>query len=224
MKKAYRENGAFYITTKCALMESENRLSGKIGFHIMPYTRSFEIDEPTDLELIRAIYPNLRKSETENLTTRISNLKMILFDVDGCFTDGSVFLDQEGREMLRFSRIDGKGIELLRNAGYICGVVSSEQTEIVQKRMEKLDMKEIRLGISDKIAEVDRIRNQYGLSWNQIAYCGDDVQDLKVINEVGLSFVPSNAQEIVKASADYISNFEGGGGFIRDVANLILSA
>jgi len=214
-KSQYKEAGAVYVMDYDGFMKHKHRFFGKTVMNVIPSERCWEIDEPIDLEIAKVLMKNNEKID-------VSNVKMVIFDVDGVFTDGSVYLDKDGKENLRFSRIDGKGIELLRNAGFIVSVISSEDSDIVRKRMEKLKIKEIYLGIRNKLKIYKNLKNKYDLYDKNVAFCGDDVQDIPVLEKVGLRCCPLNAQEEVKKICHFKSDLKGGEGFVRDVANLIL--
>jgi YrbI family 3-deoxy-D-manno-octulosonate 8-phosphate phosphatase len=154
----------------------------------------------------------------------VEKIKMVIFDIDGVFTDGSVFVDSNGNEILQFSRIDGKGIELLNQAGIVTAVISSEDSEISKIRMEKLKIKEIHLGIKDKLTKFSEISSKYSINEKEICYCGDDIQDIPVLRRVGLSCCPKNAQSSVKEICLYSSELEGGKGFVREVCNRLLES
>ncbi|UCG02601.1 MAG: HAD hydrolase family protein [Candidatus Heimdallarchaeota archaeon] len=154
----------------------------------------------------------------------IKKVKMAIFDVDGIFTDGCVYVDSKGRELIKFSRIDGKGIELLIEAGIHIGVISSEASDVVKFRMGKLNISEVYLGIKNKLEIYNRIKEKFHLTDKEICYCGDDLQDIPVLRQCGFSCCPKNAQDEVKNICDYISEYEGGRGFVRDICNKILSA
>ncbi|MDA3781229.1 MAG: acylneuraminate cytidylyltransferase [Bacteroidales bacterium] len=215
------ENGSFYIFKKESLLKNKNRLGGKVSQYIMPKWMSFEIDEPFDFELIEILMKKKFLKEA-SFEKKLEKVKMILFDVDGVFTDGSVYLDKKGNESLKFSRIDGKGIELLRKKGFLLGVISSEKNKIVEKRMEKLQIKEVALGIKDKLAVYEYLKIKYKLEDSEICFCGDDIQDLPVIKICGVGCCPKNAQQAVIEICDFKSDKIGGSGFVRDVANLFL--
>jgi YrbI family 3-deoxy-D-manno-octulosonate 8-phosphate phosphatase len=108
----------------------------------------------------------------ENLREPIKNLKLIIFDVDGVFTDGSVYLDKKGNEMLKFSRIDGRGISLIRKRGFKTAVISSEESNIVKVRMRKLNIDEIFIGIDNKLEIYKKLKEKYGLEDKNICYLG----------------------------------------------------
>lgn len=211
----YKEAGAVYVMDTKGFLKHKHRFFGKTVMYKMPLERNLEIDEPVDFKIAEMFI-------NENKSTFSHSIKLILFDVDGVFTDGSVYLDENGKENLRFSRIDGKGIELLRNSGYKIGIISAEDSSIVKKRMEKLKIKEIHLGIKDKLSLYKNLKSKYSLSDKEIAFCGDDVQDIPVLQKVGLGFCPLNAQEDVKKICHYRSSFKGGEGFVRDVANFLI--
>lgn len=216
------ENGSFYIFKKHILLETGNRLGGKISQYLMPKWMSFEIDEPFDFELIKFLM-RFKYLKNHELNDKISKIKLVLFDVDGVFTDGSVSLDSNGVESISFSRIDGKGVELLRNKNYFLGVISSENNHLVKKRMQKLKIENIHLGIKNKMGVYKRLKNKYDLIDEEICFCGDDVQDMPVLKKVGLSCCPQNGQNDVKDICDIVSEKNGGDGFVRDIANLFIT-
>ncbi len=216
------ENGSIYITKREILLEEKNRLGGKIILYPMPKWMSFEIDNPFDFKLIEYLMKSKYRRELLDLKEIVKNLKLIIFDVDGVFTDGSIYLDENDNETLKFSRIDGKGIELLRNNGYKLAVITSENSEIVKLRMEKLKIADIFIGIKDKRKIYNKLKEKYQLEDINICFLGDDIQDLDILKKVGLSCCPINAQHIIKENSLYNSTFKGGKGFVRDVCNLIL--
>ena len=222
-KQAYRENGAIYITSKENLIKSKNRLNGKVGLYKMPNLRSYEIDDMDDLNFLREIFYAVRRRGGMNtLEDKIKLIKLVIFDVDGVFTDGSVYLDKDGDETLKFSRIDGKGIELLRNTGIKTAIITSENSEIVRLRMEKLRIDNIFIGQSKKLELYEHLKAKYSLADKEICYVGDDLQDLEVLKIVGLSICPNNAQAVIKNCCDYISPLSGGENFVREICNIII--
>ncbi len=157
-----------------------------------------------------------------NLKYTIQKLKLVIFDVDGVFTNGSVYLSEDGTETMKFSRIDGRGIRLLRENGLKTAVITSEDTSIVENRMNKLKIDEIYTGIGDKITIYNELKQKFNLDDENICYSGDDTNDLDILKIVGLSCCPKNAQDLVKQNSKYISDYKGGKGFVRDVCNLII--
>lgn len=215
------ENGSIYITKTSVFLKAHNRLAGKIITYLMPKWKSFEIDELFDFEIAEFLMN--KKVKERELYFKIKKIKMVIFDVDGVFTDGSVYLDDRGREILKFSRIDGKGIELLKENNFIIIVISSEKSKIAEKRFSKLGIDELHLGINDKKEIYKDIKNRHCLKDENICFCGDDIQDLYLIEKSGISFCPKNAQDIIKNAVDYQSNTTGGNGFVREVCNILIA-
>lgn len=221
-KWEFAENGSIYITKKETLLKEMNRLGGKIITYLMPKWMSFEIDDYFDFELIEYLMKTKYKRKFVDLKKIVKELKLIIFDIDGVFTDGSIYLDENNNETLKFSRIDGKGIELLRKNQFRLAVITSENSEIVKMRMEKLKIEDIFIGIKNKIKIYCELKEKYELEDKNICFLGDDIQDLEILKKVGLSCCPQNAQQIIKEISLYKSPFKGGDGFVRDVCNLIL--
>lgn len=213
------ENGAFYITFRKNLLKSKCRLSGRVGYYEMPEETYYEVDEPSDWLIVENL---LLQRKNKTIKEKVKNIKMAIFDVDGVFTDGSVYLDKNGKETLRFSRIDGKGIELLRKKGYILAVISSEESEIARKRMRKLQIKEVHLGIKDKLTQYKKLKEKYNLKDEEICFCGDDIQDIPVLKKASLSCCPLNALDEVKNVCNFVSRLQEGKGFVRDVADRLI--
>lgn len=218
----YIENGSIYITKKEILLKEKNRLGGKILTYEMPRWMSFEIDDKFDFELIEYLIKTRHRRSPLDLRKIVKSLRLIIFDVDGVFTDGSVYLDENGKETLKFSRIDGKGIELLMNKGFVTAVITSEDSEIVRKRMKKLKIPDIYTNIKDKMTPYNNLKKKYSIADKNICFLGDDIQDLEIIKKVGFSCCPVNAQKIIKENVHYVSALKGGEGFIRDISNLII--
>lgn len=152
----------------------------------------------------------------------LKKIKFLIMDVDGVLTDGSVYVGENGKEYLRFSRIDGKGISLLKEAGIKIGAISAEESKASRHRLEKLCFDYIAFGVRDKLEIYEKWKKELGLKDENICFCGDDVQDMDLIRRTGFSCCPQNAQEIIKKRVHYISNLKGGEGFVREICNLIL--
>jgi len=183
-----------------------------------------ESETSIDQEIIPDIkWPSDWKRPTEEVANKMSNLKCILFDVDGVFTDGTILRDSDGNEQRRFSVIDGHGTALLRESGLLVGVVSREPSPITRARMEKLKMAELHVGAKDKSLVLRDIKARHGLSNDEIAFMGDDVPDLLAFDEVGLRLAPSNAQPKVRGAAHWISLNSGGNGAVREACEVILT-
>jgi 3-deoxy-D-manno-octulosonate 8-phosphate phosphatase (KDO 8-P phosphatase) len=154
----------------------------------------------------------------------LRHIRLVLTDVDGVLTDGGVYYSERGEEMKRFDRRDGMGVARLREAGLDCGIVTGEDSPIVQRRAAKLGIDELHLGAADKSAVLDRILERRGLSAAQIAYIGDDVNDATVMSRVGFTGAPADAQPRIAAMVDHVCNAPGGHGAFREFIELILAA
>lgn len=167
---------------------------------------------------------NLVKEKYMNeLSTKLKKIKMLLTDVDGVLTDTGVYYSVSGEELKRFSLRDGMGVERLRELVKVkVGIVSGEKSLLVRKRAEKLDIEEIHLGAKNKIKVLKNICKERGLEYNQIAYIGDDVNDLEIIDAVGVSACPADAMKNVKEKVDIVLENIGGNGAFREFAEIII--
>jgi len=214
------ENGAFYITERETLLRTHNRLSGKIGLYEMPDYSYHELDEEQDWVVLESLTRNLKTFYTVHL---VKPIKAVVLDIDGVLTDGSVYYSDSGEELLKFSRIDGKGIELLKENKLDVWVVSAENSPIARKRCEKLGITKTFWGVKDKLQCVKEISENNCLKREEICFIGDDIQDISLIEWAGFSAAPKNAVQKVKLKAHYICSNPGGRGAVREVIDLILA-
>ncbi len=215
------ENGAFYITSRQALLTSQNRLSGNIRACEMDESTYFEIDEPGDWEITEKRLYNRIKQEKNRKA--LPSIKMFLTDCDGCLTDGGMYYSENGDELKKFNAKDGMGFRMLREKGIITGIITGEERELNQRRAEKLHVDEIFQNVKDKVAVIKQLCDKYHISPKEIAYVGDDVNDLEVIRYVGFGCCVNNADSEVKKYADYVAERNGGQGAIREIIDSILS-
>jgi N-acylneuraminate cytidylyltransferase len=209
------ENGAFYITSRERLLASGCRVSGRIGLVEMGWESYFEIDEPHDLLIADAII--WRKARTPR------GIRMLLTDCDGVLTDGGIYYTESGGEMKRFYARDGMGFWLMKERGFLTGIVTGDPGHIPQRRAARLDMDVTRSNVDDKLSVINGIAGDYGLTLSQIAYIGDDVNDVAAMTAVGFSACPADAHPDAVRVADYVSPRNGGHGAARDVIDLILA-
>lgn len=151
------------------------------------------------------------------------DIRLILTDIDGVWTDGGMYYDQTGNEWKRFCTYDGAGVTLAHSYGIPVGIITSESTEIVKRRAEKLKIDYLFQGVKDKKSIALDLCKQLNLKLAQIAYIGDDMGDLELLKVVGFSGAPKNAIDIVKQNVDYKSDVEGGNGAFRDFVNHLIS-
>tara|TARA_Y100001936_G_C16082531_1_gene679007 strand:- start:2395 stop:2895 length:501 start_codon:yes stop_codon:yes gene_type:complete len=158
------------------------------------------------------------------LKKKYVSIKLVISDVDGVLTDGGMYYSENGEVMKKFNTRDGMGMELLLNKGIKTILISKENSKIVKARAKKLSVSKVFLGIHNKELLLPEICKKFKVSKNEICYIGDDINDLEIMNNVGFSACPINAISMIKETADYISNYSGGDGVFRDIAELILSS
>ncbi|TDN89166.1 N-acylneuraminate cytidylyltransferase [Salegentibacter sp. 24] len=211
------ENGALYMSKKQALKSSKTRISGKIGFIEMPEYSYTEIDSETDWSIAeKLIFRNLQSLRS---AAKITHL---FLDVDGVFTDGRVLFSESGELAKVFDMRDGMGLEILRQQDVEVAVMTSEDSALVSKRMEKLKIGETYLGVKDKYAFLHKIILDKKISFSQIAYIGDDINDMACMSAVGWAIAPKNAMAEIKEIADLNLSSDSGSGAIREACNFII--
>jgi 3-deoxy-D-manno-octulosonate 8-phosphate phosphatase (KDO 8-P phosphatase) len=160
----------------------------------------------------------------EALAARCRGLKLLLSDVDGVMTDGTVLLLPDGGEAKAFHIRDGLGIVLAQRAGLRTGLVTGRSSAVVERRAAELGMAVVRQGVRDKGQALREILAAEGLRAEEVAYIGDDVNDLPVLTEVGLSAAPADAPLEVRLSAFMVTEARGGQGCLREFVEAILRA
>ncbi|GDX64602.1 MAG: KdsC family phosphatase [Ignavibacteria bacterium] len=151
-------------------------------------------------------------------------IELLVFDVDGTLTDGGTYYSDMGVALKRFNIRDGMGIVLLHKAGIKTAIITSEQTELVKKRAETLKIDKIIQGSRNKYASLSLLSNELDISLEQIAYIGDDVNDLHCLQKVGFSMAPSDAHDLIRNEVDYVSKYKGGNGAVRELCDLVLES
>jgi 3-deoxy-D-manno-octulosonate 8-phosphate phosphatase (KDO 8-P phosphatase) len=161
----------------------------------------------------------------DDLLRRTARLKLVITDVDGVLTDGGIFFSESGEALKRFSVRDGMGVERLRDEGIETAFLTREQSAIVARRAEKLRIRHCHLGIADKAAFLPELLTQAGVTAEEIAYIGDDVNDQEImalVAERGLVGAPLDAVPSVLRLAHHCCARPGGCGAFRDFAEWIL--
>ena len=152
-------------------------------------------------------------------------IQLLLTDVDGVLTDSGVYYSDAGEVLKRFSIRDGMGVERLRQIVNVeTGIITGERSESIKKRADKLQIAELHLGIKEKVQALEEIMAKTSLGLEQIAYIGDDMNDLEIIKTVGLSACPGDSFPSIKKIADLICIAHGGQGAFREFAEFIISA
>ena len=186
------ENGAFYITSRDALIKTECRISGRIKAYEMPENTAFEIDEPNDWIIIEQL---MKAGNAGAGVPKRPVVRMLLTDCDGCLTDGGMYYSENGDELKKFNTRDGMAFSLLRSKGIITGIITGENVDLNRRRAEKLQIDELHMGIKDKVATVRMLSEKYKIPLDEIAYIGDDINDIPVLEEVGYACCPADAIE-----------------------------
>lgn len=149
-------------------------------------------------------------------------IKLLICDVDGVFSDGRIYLGNNGEELKAFHTKDGFGIKALGNSGVEVAIITGRRSTIVANRMSALNVKHIVQGQEDKLPALINLAKQLNLAPQEIAYIGDDTPDLACILHVGLGIAVSDAHPTVATNADYTTFIRGGFGAVREVCDLIM--
>jgi YrbI family 3-deoxy-D-manno-octulosonate 8-phosphate phosphatase len=155
---------------------------------------------------------------------RLRRIRLFATDVDGVLTDAGMYYSESGDEWKKFNTRDGMGLKLLQKAGLITAIVTQERTRLVARRAEKLTIPEVHQGVMDKLSMIRDMASRYGLTLEQVAYIGDDVNDLEALQAVGFSASPADGMPQVLQAVDYVCRKKGGEGAVREVVEMILEA
>jgi 3-deoxy-D-manno-octulosonate 8-phosphate phosphatase (KDO 8-P phosphatase) len=161
---------------------------------------------------------------TKEQTRKAALIKAIFFDVDGVLTDGRIIYDDAGREIKAFSVKDGLIVGHLKKAGIITGAISGRDSPTVARRCAELKIDFCHQGIIDKAAAFEKLVKHYKLKHKEVAFIGDDINDLPIFRLAGFSICPADTFDYIKEQADMVTNTKGGNGVLREVADLVLSA
>jgi N-acylneuraminate cytidylyltransferase len=213
------ENGAFYLTSKDSLMNSKCRISGNIKTYEMDASTYFEIDEPSDWLIIEKQLEN----RISGKGVKIPKIKLFLMDCDGCLTDGGMYYSERGDELKKFNTRDGMGFRLLKEKGILTGIVTGEDVELNKRRVDKLKVDFYIPGCTDKYSKICELCEANKISLDEVAYVGDDINDIEVVRNVGFGCCVADGMESVKKYAKYICKLNGGNGAVREVIDLILN-
>jgi len=156
-----------------------------------------------------------------DLRSRALNIKLVVFDVDGVMTDGSLIYGEDGKEYKTFNAKDGQGIIMLEKAGIKTAIITARESMTVKHRFDNLGMTKLYMGQKNKINAMKELLNEFNLDFSQVAYMGDDLPDLCVLKEAGLACCPNDAVKQVKSICHFISSKRGGRGAVRELTDLI---
>ena len=154
---------------------------------------------------------------------KIRRIKLVITDVDGVLTDGGMYYNNEGEYMKKFNTRDSMGMELLLKKGIKTVMLTRENSSIVKTRAKKIKVSKLYSGILDKNKQLKKILKEYGLSPEQIAYIGDDVNDFEIMKSVGFACSPNDGIKQIQKISDYVCKLNGGDGVFREFADIIIS-
>lgn len=211
----FMENGAFYISKVSNILNSKNRISGKIGLYEMPSYTGFELDEPDDwIVMEKLMYKHVLKTKIEK-----KKIKLFISDIDGVMTDAGMYYSETGDEMKKFNTHDGMAFQLLRESGVKTAIITSENTSIVERRAKKLKVDYLYQGKfnTGKLGAAKEICNDLEISLSDVAYIGDDINCFELLSNVGLKACPIDAQDKIKNIPNIITlDSKGGEGAVRE--------
>ncbi|WP_313098786.1 cytidylyltransferase domain-containing protein [Epilithonimonas sp.] len=218
----FMENGAFYINKIGNILKDKNRLSGKIALFEMPEFTSFEIDEPDDW----VIAEQLMKRHILKNDKSVPKIKLFLTDVDGVLTDAGMYYAENGDELKKFNTHDGMGFDILRQNNIKTGIVTSEITQIVERRAKKLKVDFLYQGKREggKLEAAKEICEKLDVTLQETAYIGDDINCFNLLSEVGLAACPQDALPKIKSIPGIqVMALKGGEGCVREFIEKILN-
>ncbi|MGL4447390.1 3-deoxy-manno-octulosonate-8-phosphatase KdsC [Shewanella sp.] len=153
---------------------------------------------------------------------KAQRIKLLICDVDGVFSDGRIYLSNGGEELKAFHTRDGYGVRSLLTSGVNLAVITGRQSKIVENRMTALGVTHIFQGIDNKFEPYQALLALYNVTPEEVAYIGDDIVDLPVMNAVGLSVCVADGHPYVRQHADFVTHLNGGHGALRELADLLL--
>lgn len=214
----YLENGSIYIVKPSILKEYHNRLGGKIGMYEMDRWKYYEIDNPGDLEICEYFMKN--KILKEDAVPKMKNIKLIVYDCDGVLTDNKVTLTKSARECLRFNRSDGAAMAAIKKLGLGQVIMTTEQKSAIEKRADKLHVPAM-IGVMDKKKALLEYCKKCGINLKDVAYLGNDINDLDAMKLTGWPLCPLDAFDEIKAISKIVLTRNGGDGVVRELFNYI---
>jgi len=158
------------------------------------------------------------------LAARAKKIKLLLLDVDGVLTDGSIILDNQGNELKAFHVRDGHGIKLAQKAGITIGIITGRKSAVVDVRARELGISEVHQGAKNKIVVFDAILAKYHAADADVAYIGDDTVDLDILKRAGLAVSVADAEPAIIPFVHLVTSARGGRGAVREVVNLLLAS
>ncbi len=164
------------------------------------------------------------KKTRQNARSKAKKIRLLLLDVDGVLTDGSIILDNQGNELKAFHVRDGHGIKLAQRSGITVGIITGRKSEVVNIRARELGIQDVHQGAYRKIIAYESIVAKYGVSDSEVAFMGDDIVDSEIFERVGLAAGVADADPAIRPHVDLITKTDGGRGAVRELINFILKS
>ncbi|MDV5170921.1 3-deoxy-manno-octulosonate-8-phosphatase KdsC [Photobacterium rosenbergii] len=161
---------------------------------------------------------------SQAIFSRARTIQLLICDVDGVFSDGRIYMGNDGEELKTFHTRDGYGIKSLMGAGIEVAIITGRKSAIVENRMSALGIKHVYQGQDNKLAAYEDIIANLGISPEHTAYIGDDLIDWPVMEKIGLSVCVADGHPLLAQRADFVTRVQGGFGAVREVCDLILEA
>lgn len=162
--------------------------------------------------------------QNDDVTHKAKRIKLLILDVDGVLTDGTLYYANNGDELKRFHIHDGLGIQLAQQAGIEIAIISGKNSEPLSRRIQELGIKHAYLGCQNKLPPYEELKTKLTINDDEIAYMGDDLPDLPLLQRAGVAITVPNAVADVKQHVDYITHLPGGQGAVREACVLLLKA
>jgi 3-deoxy-D-manno-octulosonate 8-phosphate phosphatase (KDO 8-P phosphatase) len=166
----------------------------------------------------------VQKQDNKTIKAKAKKIKLLILDVDGVMTDGSIILDNKGNELKRFNVRDGHGIKMLGKAGIQTGIITGRKSKVVEIRARELGITDVFQKVYKKSAVYEKLLKKYKCSDENVAFMGDDIVDVELLRRAGLSAVPADADEETKKYADIKMKNNGGRGAVREFTDMILKS
>lgn len=145
----------------------------------------------------------------------MKDIKLFITDIDGVWTDGGMYYDQLGNEWKKFNTSDSAGVLFLKFLNIPLAIISGEDTDIVKRRAKKLKIDYVFLGVKNKVITAQELINKFNITWENVAYIGDDINDIQLLSKVGISATPINAPNYIKDKVNWVIPVKGGDGAFR---------
>lgn len=160
----------------------------------------------------------------DKLKEKAKLIKLVAFDVDGVLTNGDITYTDSGEEIKSFNAKDGQGMNMLKSASLITAIITARKSPIVERRAQDLQIAYVYQGVRHKIIALQEIMAKHNLGFEHVAYVGDDLPDLCILEKVGLAFCPIDAVSEVKKVCHYVASKQGGKGAVREITDFILQS